>query len=114
MENQPKKKIKVLRTDNGGEFYKKEFEELCKKCGIEWHKTTPYTPRQNGVAKIMNRTSMEKERSMFNGVKLGQESWEEAMETSCYLVNRSPSSSLGESTWGMDNWEALSFTSAGF
>ena len=34
VENQTEKKIKVLRTDNGGEFYKKEFEEFCKKCGI--------------------------------------------------------------------------------
>jgi hypothetical protein len=28
------KTIKVLRTDNGGEFRGSEFEELCKKCGI--------------------------------------------------------------------------------
>jgi hypothetical protein len=27
-------KALVLRTDNGGEFYGNEFEELCKKCGI--------------------------------------------------------------------------------
>ena len=29
-----KEKIKVLRTDNGGEFCSKEFEEFYKKCGI--------------------------------------------------------------------------------
>ena len=34
VENQTEKKIKVLRTDNGGEFCSKEFEEFCKKCGI--------------------------------------------------------------------------------
>ena len=34
VENQTDKKIKVLRKDNGGEFCKKEFEDLCKKCGI--------------------------------------------------------------------------------
>ena len=34
VENQIEKKIKVLRTDNGGEFYSKEFEEFYKKCGI--------------------------------------------------------------------------------
>eukprot|EP00253_Pinus_taeda_P030792 PITA_30792 len=34
VENQTKKKINVLRTDNGGEFCSKEFEEFCKKCGI--------------------------------------------------------------------------------
>ena len=31
VENQTEKKIKVPRTDNGGELCKKEFEELCKK-----------------------------------------------------------------------------------
>ena len=34
VENQTGKKIKVLRTDNGGEFYEKEFEKFCKECGI--------------------------------------------------------------------------------
>jgi len=33
--NQREKKIRVLRTDNGGELCKKEFEEFYKKCGIE-------------------------------------------------------------------------------
>ena len=73
VENQTKKKIKVLRTDNGGEFCKKEFEELCKKCGIVRHNTTPYTPQQNGVAERMNRMLMEKARSMLSGTGLGQE-----------------------------------------
>jgi hypothetical protein len=35
VENQAKKKVKVLRTDNGGEFYVNEFKEFCNKCGIE-------------------------------------------------------------------------------
>src|SRR3984885_12287999 len=73
VENQSEKKIKVLRTDNGGEFCSKEFEEFCKKCGIAWQKTTPYTLQQNGVAERMNKTLMERERSMLNGVMLGQE-----------------------------------------
>ena len=34
VENQTEKNIKVLRTDNGGEFCKKEFEYFYKKCGI--------------------------------------------------------------------------------
>ena len=44
VENQIEKKIKVLRTDNDGEFCSKESEEFCKKCGITQKKTTPYTP----------------------------------------------------------------------
>jgi hypothetical protein len=45
VENQTEKKIKVLRTDNGGEFCGNEFKEFCKKCGIARQKTTPYTPQ---------------------------------------------------------------------
>eukprot|EP00253_Pinus_taeda_P026197 PITA_26197 len=50
VESQTKKKIKVLRTNNGGDFCSKEFEEFYKKCDIAWQKTTPCTPQQNGVA----------------------------------------------------------------
>jgi hypothetical protein len=46
----------------------------------------------------MNRTLMEKERCMLSGVELGKESWAEVVGTACYLVNRSPSSTLGEKT----------------
>ena len=70
MEKHREKKIKVLRTNNGREFYKKEFEEFFKKCGIAWKNTTPYTPQQNGVAERMNKMLMEKERSMLSGAGL--------------------------------------------
>eukprot|EP00253_Pinus_taeda_P025635 PITA_25635 len=46
----------------------------------------------------MNKTLMERERSMLSGVRLGQEFWAEAVETACYLVNRSPSSALEDKT----------------
>jgi hypothetical protein len=46
----------------------------------------------------MNKTLMEKERCMLNGVRLGKELWVEAVGTACYLVNRSPSSTLDEKT----------------
>eukprot|EP00253_Pinus_taeda_P005913 PITA_05913 len=98
VENQIEKKIKVLRTDNGGEFCSKEFEEFCKKCCIAWQKTTPYTPKQNGVTERMNKTLMERARSMLSGAGLGQELWVEAVDTACYLVNRSPSSALEDKT----------------
>ena len=73
MQNQIEKKIKVLRIDNGGEFCSKEFEEFSKKCGIAWQKTTPYTPEKNVVVERMSKKLMERERSMLNGARLGQE-----------------------------------------
>jgi hypothetical protein len=98
VENQIEKQIKVLRIDNGRDFCGNEFEEFYKKCGIARQRTTPYTPQQNGVAERMNMTLMEKARCMLNGAGIGQELWAEAMGTACYLVNRSPSSALGDKT----------------
>ena len=54
----------MLRIDNGGDLYENEFEEFCKKCGIEIQKNTPYTPQHNIVAKRMNKMLMEKARNM--------------------------------------------------
>jgi hypothetical protein len=56
------------------------------------------TPQQNEVAERMNKTLMEKSRSMLSSGRLGQEFWAEAVGTACYLVNRSPSSTLLDKT----------------
>jgi hypothetical protein len=47
---------------------------------------------------MINETLMEKARSMLSGVRLGQEFWAEAVGTSCYLVNQSPSSASDDKT----------------
>ncbi|KAH9696921.1 Integrase catalytic domain-containing protein [Citrus sinensis] len=60
MENQVGRKVKRLRIDNGLKFYSSEFEEFCKKHDIMRHKTMRHTPQQNGLAKRMNRTLIEK------------------------------------------------------
>eukprot|EP00253_Pinus_taeda_P015670 PITA_15670 len=46
----------------------------------------------------MNKTLMERVISMLSGAALGQEFWAEAVDTACYLVNRSPSSALEDKT----------------
>jgi hypothetical protein len=48
--------------------------------------------------KKMNRMLVEKSRCMLSGVRLGKELWAKAVGTTCYLVNRSPSSALDEKT----------------
>ena len=52
-------KLKVLRTDNGGEYTSTEFKEYLKEEGIRHELTIPKTPEQNGVAERMNRTFVE-------------------------------------------------------
>jgi len=58
------KKIKCLRTDNGGEYTDGEFLAFCKQEGIQRHFTVAYTPQQNAVAERMNRTLTERIRAM--------------------------------------------------
>ena len=60
------KGIKVIRTDNGGEYCSTEFELFLKENGIVHQLTVPYNPAQNGVAERMNRTVMESARAMMS------------------------------------------------
>jgi hypothetical protein len=48
-ETKSKKKIKVLRTDNGGEYVNHEIHNLFHEVGIQLQHAVPYTPQQNGV-----------------------------------------------------------------
>ena len=86
--------MKTLRTDNGLEYCNKLFEEFCEKNGIQRHKTVTYTPQQNGIAERMNKTLVEKVRCMLIYSKLPKTLWVEALNTACYLVNRSPSTAI--------------------
>ncbi|KAK9942775.1 hypothetical protein M0R45_008423 [Rubus argutus] len=53
VENQLGKKIKILRSDRGGE-YEAPFAEFCAQHGIIHQTTAPYSPQQNGVAERKN------------------------------------------------------------
>lgn len=48
VENQSEKKIKVLRTDGGGEYTSKMFEEFYTEHGVIHEVTAPYTPQHIG------------------------------------------------------------------
>lgn len=65
VEDGSERKIKVLRTDRGGEFLSKSFVQYCEENGIERQYTNPYTPQQNGVLERRNRTVMEMTRSIL-------------------------------------------------
>jgi len=43
-ETQSGQKIKVLRTDNGGEYTSKEFNAFCQEVGIVHQLTLSYSP----------------------------------------------------------------------
>ncbi|GJZ38330.1 retrotransposon protein, putative, ty1-copia subclass [Tanacetum coccineum] len=64
VENQLGRKIKVVRSDRGGE-YVSLFAKLCAKHGIRHEFTAPYSPQQNSIAKRKNRTLKEMVNAML-------------------------------------------------
>lgn len=64
IENHGRKRIKILRTNKGGEFLSKESIAFHEQSGIQKQLTTSYTPHQNGVAKRKNITILEKTKNM--------------------------------------------------
>ncbi len=54
VENKIGHKIKVLRSNNGGEFVSKKFDAFLAECGIQQQTSVPYSPQQNGVAERAN------------------------------------------------------------
>ena len=98
VENQFSVRMKILRTDNGGEYTSNEFKNYLKDQGIRHETTIPKTPEQNGVAERMNRTLVETVRSMISDAKVPKSYWAEALNTAVYLRNRSPTSTLKNAT----------------
>lgn len=98
VEKQTDRKIKILRTDNGGEYCSQDFERYLKQHGIIHQKSNAYTPQQNGVCERMNRSLVEKARCLIFDAGLHKKFWAEAINTSVYLRNRSVVTGLNNMT----------------
>ncbi|KAD4586033.1 hypothetical protein E3N88_23634 [Mikania micrantha] len=87
VENQLNKKIKVLRSDRGGE-YVSPFADICAQNGIIHECTAPYSPQQNGIAERKNRTLKEMMNVMLISSGMSQDMWGEAILSATYLLNK--------------------------
>ena len=97
-ENQTDRKIKKLRSDNGGQFTYDPFLKECRDEGIVRHFTFPGKPQQNGVAEKMNEKLIEKVRCILSQAGLSKAFWAEALSYAVHLVNRLPVSENGGKT----------------
>jgi hypothetical protein len=98
VENLSERKIKVLRSDNGGEYTSNEIKDFCREAGIKRELTTPYNPQQNGVAERKNRSIVEAAKVMIHDQSLPMHLWAKASSTTVYVQNRSPHKILGNKT----------------
>ncbi|KAJ0579636.1 putative RNA-directed DNA polymerase [Helianthus annuus] len=91
-------KIKVLRSDNGGEYTSQEFNEFLKECKITRQLTCPNTPQQNGVAERKNRHLAEVCGSIMHAKNVPGRFWADAMSVASYVINRLPQQQLNYAT----------------
>ena len=103
VERQLNRKVKVIRSDRGGEYYGKTsevgqipgpFKKLLESKGICAQYTMPRSPHQNGIAERRNRTLMEMVRSMVNDSSVPVSLWMYALRTAAYILNRVPSKAV--------------------
>jgi transposase InsO family protein len=95
IENLSERKIKILRSENGGEYTSKEFAKFCKDVGIKRDLTTPYDPQQNGVAERKNMTIMEAVKTMIHDQDLPMHLWAGVEKTTVYVQKKFSHSALG-------------------
>ena len=96
VENESGLRLRALRTDNGGEYMSHAFQDYLQSNGIRHELTAPYTPQQNGIAERLNRSIMERARSMLHHADLSNIFWAEAVHTANYLRNFVPTKVLGD------------------
>jgi transposase InsO family protein len=90
VENLTNKKIKTLRSNNGGEYTSKELVAFCKAAGIRRELIVPHNHQQNGVAERKNHSIEESVKTMMNDQNLSMFLWGEAVMIAVYIQNRSP------------------------
>ncbi|CAI7806044.1 unnamed protein product [Closterium sp. NIES-53] len=90
--------VKVIRTDNGGEFIGADFEAVLKKKGIQHQLTLPFNPQQNGVAERFNRTLQEGARILLGRAGLPDPFWVTALQQVPRVKNR-VLATVGDKQW---------------
>ncbi|CAI7784818.1 unnamed protein product [Closterium sp. NIES-53] len=91
-------KVKVIRTDNGGEFIGADFEKVLKRKGIQHQLTVPYNPQQNGVAERFNRTLQEGARTLLGRAGLPDPFWVTALRQ-VVVVKNQVLATVGDKQW---------------
>ena len=94
VKNQKDRKIKILQSDRGGDYFPNDFSTFCEEYGIIHQSSAPYTPQQNGLTERKNRTLIDMVNVVILSAKLPFNLWGKALLTACYVHNRVPSKKI--------------------
>jgi len=90
--------IKVLRSDCGGEYLSKVFNEHLQKAGTARKLTTYDTPQHNGIMEHLNCTLLECICALMHKRGLPRALWGKALRHSTWLKNRTATQALDGKT----------------
>jgi hypothetical protein len=91
-------KIKILRSDRGGEYLSGAFNQHLNAKGIVRHLTVHDTPEQNGVAERINHTLLERIHAILHAAQLPNALWGKALMHAVWLKNRTSTKALNDKT----------------
>jgi hypothetical protein len=117
VENQHDTKIKVVRSDRGGEYYGHHtpygqvsgpFARFLQENGIVTQYSMSGDPQHNGVAERCNHTLMNMVRSMLSYSMLPISLWMEALKTTIHILNQVSSKLVTKTSYEL--WTGRKFT----
>jgi transposase InsO family protein len=98
LENLTHHKLKSFRSDNGGEYVNEGVKVWLKSKGVVHQLTVPYSPESNGAAERLNRTLLDRVRTLLSEANLPREYWAEALSVCNYVRNRTLAAGTGTAT----------------
>ena len=104
VENKLNKKIKVLRSDRGGE-YESTFVDFCAQHRIIHETIAPYLPKSNGVYERKNRSLKEMMNAILISSDLPQNMWGETVLSTNYLLNKVPKKKVEKTLYEL--WKGI-------
>ncbi|KAG8495046.1 hypothetical protein CXB51_012729 [Gossypium anomalum] len=82
--------VKIVRSDNGSEFFNTACTEFFHTMGIIHQSYCSHTPQQNGVAERKHRHLLEVARSLKFQSNMPSKFWGECVLAACFIINRLP------------------------
>ncbi|XP_074308066.1 uncharacterized protein LOC141642964 [Silene latifolia] len=94
VETQFHKQIKIIRSDNGTEFFQTQCSQFFKDKGIIHQRSIAGRPQQNGRVERKHRHLLDTARALKIQSNVPQKFWGECLLTATYLINKMPASLL--------------------
>lgn len=95
VKNQFSSMVKVVRTDNGTEFFNSQCNGLFQNLGIIHQSSCVYTPQQNGAVERKHRHILDTARALRFQSHIPIKYWGLCIQAAVYIINRLPSTAIG-------------------